>query len=89
MVEQQSGTEGSHESKPEVPGMKKKPSGKESAKEGMEKESLGNDYWDRVADDVASGYESDDDENDVLNVDQEPHDNERGDGHTEDEAATG
>jgi hypothetical protein len=43
------------------------------------KENHGKDYWDRVADDVASGYRSKDDENSVLNIDQEPGDHEPGD----------
>jgi hypothetical protein len=43
------------------------------------KEKKGKDYWDRVADDVASGYKSDEDENNVLNIDQEPGDHEPGD----------
>lgn len=40
-----------------------------------------NDYWDRIADDPASGYTNQEstNEDDVLNVDQEPGDNERGD----------
>lgn len=42
-------------------------------------QTLGNDYWDRVADDVASGYKSKDDDDSVLNVDQEPGDHEPGD----------
>ena len=39
------------------------------------------DYWDRIADDPASGYTDEDNKNedDVLNIDQEPGDNERGD----------
>lgn len=49
------------------------------AKETREKESLGNDYWDRVAEDAASGYENKGDDDEILNVDQLPGDNERGD----------
>lgn len=41
--------------------------------------TLGNDYWDRVADDVASGYKSKEDDDSILNVDQEPGDHESGD----------
>ena len=52
---------------------------KSPAKETREKESLGNDYWDRVAEDAASGYENKEDEDKILNVDQLPGDNERGD----------
>ncbi len=42
------------------------------------------DYWDRITDDPASGYGADEipegkDEENQLNVDQEPHDSERGD----------
>ncbi|OLY91245.1 hypothetical protein SAMN05444008_112120 [Cnuella takakiae] len=42
-------------------------------------EELGSDYWDRIANDVASGYESKEDVNDVLNTDQEADDHTRGD----------
>jgi hypothetical protein len=41
--------------------------------------TLGNNYWDSVADDVASGYTTDEDENSILNQDQLPDDHERGD----------
>jgi hypothetical protein len=41
--------------------------------------TLGNDYWDRVANDVASGYKSKKDEDNILNIDQEPGDHEPGD----------
>jgi hypothetical protein len=44
-----------------------------------DKETLGNDYWERVAEDVASGYKNEEDDNNILNNDQEPGDNERGD----------
>lgn len=56
---------------------------KTTRKPSMDKESLGNDYWDRVADDAASGYENKEDKNDILNVDQLPGDNERGDKETD------
>ncbi len=46
-----------------------------TGKEGAEKQKLGNNYWERVADDAASGYKSEDDANNVLNIDQEPDDN--------------
>ena len=46
-------------------------------KESAEKERLGNDYWDRVADDVAAGYTSEEDENKILNRDEEPGDDEQ------------
>jgi hypothetical protein len=45
---------------------------------GRNNEKNGKDYWDRVADDVASGYRSEEDENNVLNIDQEPGDHEPG-----------
>jgi hypothetical protein len=40
-----------------------------------------NDYWDRITDDPASGYlnEESGEADDLLNIDQEPGDNERGD----------
>jgi hypothetical protein len=41
--------------------------------------TLGNDYWDRVAADVASGYKTKEDDDSILNVDQEPGDHEPGD----------
>ena len=46
---------------------------------GFGTESLGDDYWDRVADDVASGYKNEKDEDRLLNEDQQPDDHERGD----------
>ena len=46
---------------------------------GQDKETLGDNYWDSVADDVAAGYKTKDDENSILNEDQLPDDNERGD----------
>jgi len=46
---------------------------------GQDKETLGDNYWDSVADDVAAGYKTEDDENSILNEDQLPDDNERGD----------
>jgi hypothetical protein len=59
--------------------------GKKGAKgeEGKDKESPEKDYWERVADDVASGYVSKEDENSILNIDQEAGDNESGDKATE------
>jgi hypothetical protein len=44
--------------------------------------TLGNDYWNRVANDVASGYKSIEDEDNILNIDQEPGDHEPGDKNT-------
>ncbi len=41
--------------------------------------NLGNDYWDRVADDVVTRYTTNEDEDDILNIDQLPDDNVRGD----------
>ena len=57
----------------------KNAAGTKKANPGKNKENQGKDYWDRVADDVASGYRSDEDENNVLNIDQEPGDHEPGD----------
>lgn len=37
------------------------------------------DYWDRIADDVASGYKNNSDEDSMLNEDEEPGDHEKGD----------
>lgn len=48
-------------------------------KPNKNKEHKGKDYWDRVADDVASGYRNEEDENNILNIDQEPGDHEPGD----------
>ena len=42
-------------------------------------ESLGADYWNRVAEDVASGYKHKEDKDSVLNEDQMADDHERGD----------
>ena len=47
------------------------------------KETHKKDYWERVADDVASGYKNEEDEDNILNIDQVPGDNERGDKATE------
>lgn len=59
------------------------PPGKKSVKHNKEyekqKDKPSNDYWDRVADDVASGYTTKNDDNPILNIDQEPGDDERGD----------
>lgn len=43
----------------------------------LEKKTLGDDYWDRVAEDVASGYKTNHDESNVLNEDEEPGDYEK------------
>lgn len=56
---------------------KKQPNQTPKAEE--EKETLGNDYWNRIADDVASGYEGKHDKDDILNDDQEADDHIRGD----------
>jgi hypothetical protein len=40
--------------------------------------SLGDDYWERVADDAASGYKDKKDENRLLNEDQQPDDHTTG-----------
>lgn len=51
----------------------------EDARTGVDqysKEAGKNDYWNWVADDAASGYMSEDDDDSILNEDQEPGDNE-------------
>ena len=58
-------------------------SGEVAASAGKDKETLGNDYWDRVADDAASGYKTEKDEDEILNIDQLPDDHERDDKATE------
>lgn len=62
-----------------TPGKKDSSKPIKTPKAADKKESLGNDYWDRVADDVASGYEGKDDKDDILNTDQEADDHIRGD----------
>ena len=44
-----------------------------------EKEIPSTNYWNSVADDVATGYKSKEDKSRILNEDQLPGDNERGD----------
>lgn len=66
-------TKQSQKTPPQKPADKKTPSTKHQTEE------LGNDYWDRIAKDVASGYESTKDVDDVLNTDQEADDHVRGD----------
>jgi hypothetical protein len=58
---------------------KKKSEESSGNKAEPEKKGAGDDYWDRVAEDAASGYETNEDEDDILNIDQLPEDNERGD----------
>ncbi len=55
-------------------------SGSTRKKESTEKERLGNDYWDRVADDVAAGYTGKEDEDKVMNRDEKPGDDEQAKG---------
>jgi hypothetical protein len=47
--------------------------------------TLGGDYWNRVAEDAASGYKNKDDKDRILNEDQLPDDHERGDKETGEE----
>lgn len=56
-----------------------KPTDKKNLPTKHQTEELGSDYWDRIAKDVASGYESNKDVDDVLNTDQEADDHIRGD----------
>lgn len=56
-----------------------KPAQKKTSPTKHQTEELGSDYWDRIAKDVASGYESNKDVDDVLNTDQEADDHIRGD----------
>ncbi len=49
------------------------------AEKSKHERSLGNNYWERVANDVASGYRSKEDEDNIMNVDQEPGDHESAD----------
>lgn len=46
---------------------------------GQEKPETGENYWDRIAEDPASGYKTEEDESAILNNDQVLGDNERGD----------
>lgn len=62
-----------------APGKKENSKPEKTSKASSKKQSLGDDYWDRVADDVASGYEGKDDIDDILNTDQEADDHIRGD----------
>lgn len=62
-----------------TPGKKEPIKPDKTPKATSRKESLGDDYWDRVADDVASGYEGKDDKDNILNTDQEADDHIRGD----------
>ncbi|MCU7551999.1 hypothetical protein OCK74_22960 [Chitinophagaceae bacterium LB-8] len=59
--------------------LKKKSGAAGRVERGKEDRTLGNDYWDRVADDVAAGYKSKKDDDNILNIDQEPGDHESGD----------
>jgi hypothetical protein len=58
-------------------------SGKKKARNYKEpiksKDKPGSNYWDSVADDVASGYTTKNDESPILNIDQKPGDDERAD----------
>ena len=59
---------------------KKKKKGTEKKKEiDPDRDMPAPDYWNSVADDVASGYKSKEDKSKILNEDQLPGDNERGD----------
>ncbi|MBA2329297.1 MAG: hypothetical protein ACR2KB_12230 [Chitinophagaceae bacterium] len=52
---------------------------KEAENKASEKEKLPKDYWDRVAEDAASGYGADEDgDTNLLNEDQQPDDHEKG-----------
>ena len=55
---------------------RKKGTGAAPGERSTDKETVGSDYWDRIADDVASGYEGKEDDDSILNIDQEPGDNE-------------
>lgn len=63
------------------PRSKKKTSPQEPKTEEthLDQDSLGNDYWERVAEDPASGYKNKKDGDRLLNMDQEPDDHQRGD----------
>lgn len=61
-------------------GKKKKNEKKDESKEKHPHiDAPGKNYWNSVAEDVAKGYKSKEDESRILNEDQEPGDNERGD----------
>jgi hypothetical protein len=52
---------------------------KDNDNKSVEKEKLPRDYWDRVADDPASGYGANEDGDvNLLNEDQQPDDHEKG-----------
>lgn len=61
-------------------GGKKKAAEKDSAAESVrEKEQRNEDYWERIAEDPASGYKNEENDDPLLNVDQLPGDNKKGD----------
>lgn len=63
-----------------LPGGEKKNKGDTAGNEITKaKEKANDDYWSRIAEDPASGYKNEDNEDPLLNVDQQPDDNRRGD----------
>lgn len=58
---------------------KKRPAADDKGKTIREKEKQNEDYWDRITDDAASGYKDEGNEDPLLNSDQQPGDNEKGD----------
>lgn len=45
----------------------------------IEKDRPADNYWDSIADDVASGYETNKDPDDIHNIDEQPGDHNRAD----------
>ena len=60
--------------KPAPPG-----ASQQNSKGSSEKPETGENYWDRISEDPASGYKTKEDESAILNNDQVQGDNERGD----------
>lgn len=60
--------------------IKKKEDHKEAARTPMiEKDKPADNYWDSIAEDVASGYETNKDPDEIHNIDEQPGDHNRGD----------
>ncbi len=63
-----------------LPGGEKKDKGNKAGTESTRsKEKANDDYWSRIAEDPASGYKNEDNDDPLLNVDQQTDDNKRGD----------
>ena len=45
----------------------------------IEKDKPSDNYWDSIAEDVASGYETNKDPDEIHNIDEQPGDHNRGD----------